>query len=276
MPRYTKIKFFMASYKKNNYRPNRHKKSDEQVEKNLNEIAQDSTTAEVFNTLDDKASRIETWVQENQKLILSGIFALIVAGLGYMFYQQFVVEPKEKEASNEISFPLQTFEDALNQNDIKVKDSLFQTSLNGANGRYGFLDIIKNYNGTKAGNLAFYSAGMAYMNLNQYKEAIEHLDKFQSSDDVLSSLALGNIGDAFAQLKQPSDALEYYQKAFAKNANSYTAPIYLGKAAQVAVELKEYQKALDFYQRIKKEYPKSEEARRADLQISLIETLKNQ
>lgn len=275
MPRYIKIKFFMASYKKNNYRPNRHKKGDEQVEKNLNEIAQESTTAEVFNTLDDKASRIETWVQNNQKLILSGIFALIVAGLGYMFYQQFVVEPKEKEASNEISFPLQTFENALNENNAQVQDSLFQTSLNGADGRYGFLDIIKNYSGTKAANLALYSAGMAYMNLNQYKEAVEYLDKFKSDDDVLSSLALGNIGDAFAQLKQPKDALEYYQKAFSKT-NGYTAPIYLKKAAQVAVELKEYQKALDFYQRIKKEFPKSEEARLADLQISLIETLKNQ
>lgn len=268
----------MAIYKKNNYRPNRHKEKEETTptEESLEQLHKESTTAEVFDTLDEKASKTEAWIQRNQKIIIGVIIGLIVVGVGYMLYQQLVVSPREKEASNEITYPLQSFENALNATDTQVKDSLFTLSLNGANGRYGFVDILKNYSGTKAANIATYSAGMAYLQMGKYKEAIEHLDKFKSDDEILGALALGNIGDAFAQLKQPKDALNYYEKAFKKSDNSYTAPIYLNKAGMVASELKEYSKALDYFNKIKKEYPKSEEARTIDIQLSRISTLKNQ
>lgn len=264
----------MAIYKKNNYRPNRHKEKEIEVD-HKETLYQESTTAEVFDTLDEKASKTEAWVQKNQKTILGVIVSVVVIGLGYMLYEQLVVEPREKEASNELSYPLQSFENALNTNGIKEKDSLFNLSLEGTNGRYGFLDIAEKYQGTKASNIAVYSAGMAYLNMSKYKEAIEYLDKFQSDDEILSALALGNIGDAFAQLKQNKEALDYYQKAFEKSKNGYTAPIYLNKAGLIAIELKEYKKALDYFTRIKNDYPKSDEARTTDIQISKINALKN-
>lgn len=267
----------MATYKKNNFRPNRNKKSDdvskvEDLEQIPQNVEQESTTAEVFNTLDEGAYKTEKWVEENQKPILGVIAAVLLIGLGYMLYQQFVSKPNSLQASNEISYPLQTFENALNATDTKVRDSLFNASLKGTNGRYGFLDIIQKYKGTDAANIAYYSAGMAYLHTNKYKEAIENLDKFSSSDNTLSVLTLGNIGDAFVQIKQNKDALDYYEKAF-KKGDSYTAPIYLNKAAFVCIELKEYKKALDFFEKIRKEYPKSEEARNAEIQIARTQTL---
>ena len=36
-------------------------------------------------------------------------------------------------------------------------DSLFRLALNGGEGKYGFLDIVDEYSGTKAANLANYS-----------------------------------------------------------------------------------------------------------------------
>lgn len=270
----------MATYKKNNFRPNRQKdrqtETDPVVEQNLETLQEESTTAEVFNTLDEKASKAEAWVQRNQKFIFGGILAVILIGVGYMLYQRLIVTPKENEASNEISYPLQSFRNALNTADTKVKDSLFTVAIKGANGRYGFADIIKNYSGTKAANIATYSAGMAYLQMGKYKEAVTHLDNFSSDDEILSALALGNIGDAFVQLKQDKDALEYYQKAFKKSENKYTAPIYLAKAAFVASSLKDYSKALEYFERVKKDYPNSEEARTVDIQISRIQTLKGE
>ncbi|GIZ15011.1 tetratricopeptide repeat protein [Capnocytophaga catalasegens] len=266
----------MAIYKKNNYRPNRHKKEDVEVEETLEKLQEESTTAEVFNTLDQGASKTEAWVQKNQKAIIGTLVAIVVVGLGYMLYQQLVATPKAKEASNELSYPLQIFENALNATETKAKDSLFALSLSGTNGRYGFLDIIKNYNNTKAANIATYSAGMAYLNMNKYKEAIDYLDKFKSDDEILSALALGNIGDAFAQLKQPKEALDYYEKAFKKSKNNYTAPIYLQKAGLVASELKNYNKAIEYFEKIKDEYPKSEEARTIEIQLSRVQVLKEQ
>ncbi|MDO4880246.1 MAG: tetratricopeptide repeat protein [Capnocytophaga sp.] len=267
----------MSIYKKNNFRPNRkkHEKVENEITQTSEQLAHESTTAEVFQTLDEKAGRAEAWVQNNQRTILGVIATVVVLGLGYLFYQQFVSKPHEKEASNELSYPLQTFNDALNAQTNKDRDSLFTLSLNGANGRYGFLDIIKNYNGTKASNIANYSAGMAYLQLNKYKEAIIYLDKFSSDDEILSALALGNIGDAFSQLKQYKDALDYYQKAVKKSENTLTAPIYLKKAGQTAIELKDYNEALRNFEKIKENYPKSEEARTIDIDLSFVKTLIN-
>jgi tetratricopeptide repeat-containing domain protein len=268
----------MSIYKKNNFRPNRkkHEKPENEITQTSEQLAHESTTAEVFQTLDDKAGRAEAWVQKNQRTILGVIAAVVVLGFGYLFYQQFVSSPREKEASNELSYPLQTFNDALNAQTTKDRDSLFTLSLNGANGRYGFLDILKNYSGTKASNIANYSAGMAYLQLNKYKEAITYLDKFNSDDEILSALALGNIGDAFSQLKQYKEALDYYTKAFKKSKNSLTAPIYLKKAGQTAVELKDFSQAVGYFEQIKENYPKSEEARTIDIDLSFVKTLINQ
>jgi NAD(P)-dependent dehydrogenase (short-subunit alcohol dehydrogenase family) len=55
--------------------------------------------------------------------------------------------------------------------------------------KYGFLDIIENYDGTQAAKLATYSAGMSYLNLKNYEKAIFFLDQFNSDDVLLSALS---------------------------------------------------------------------------------------
>ena len=52
----------MATYKKRGYKP---KTKEEEVE----HIEDNSTTAEVFNTLDETASKTEDFVAQNQKYI---------------------------------------------------------------------------------------------------------------------------------------------------------------------------------------------------------------
>ena len=255
----------MSVYKKNNYRPSRQTKKERQQEEATNEVSSEqlsheSTTAEVFQTLDEKANKI---------------VAVVVVGLGYMFYKQFVSEPREKEISEHLSFAQNVFNEALDANTTAARDSLFTLSLNGDKTHAGFLKIIKDYGSSKAGNVAYYAAGMAYLQLNKYKEAVTHLDKFSSSDPSLSALALGNIGDAFVALNQPNDALDYYKKAIDKSDNALTAPIYLNKAAQVAQDQKNYKEALTYLERIKSDYPKSEEAASVDVQISQVQALMN-
>ena len=55
----------------------------------------------------------------------------------------------------------------------------FKLALNGDGNYLGFLDIAKNYKFTKAGNLAKYSAGICYLHLGQYQDAIEYLTKYK-------------------------------------------------------------------------------------------------
>lgn len=230
-------------------------------------MEQDSATAEVFSTLDESASRTEAWVARNQNYILGVIGVIAVGVLGYLAYVQFVENPRETNAANEMYYPQQYFDQALTA--TAAKDSLYNLALNGAEGKYGYLDIIDEYGGTQAANLAQYSAGMSYLNLQQYEEAISHLEQFDSDDAILGAMAKGGIGDAFMQLGQPEDALGYYDQAIAHSDNDYTAPKYLYKAGVTALEVGRNDKALEYFQRIKEDYPDSGEARNIDAFIGM-------
>jgi len=254
----------MATYKKRGGKPRTKAEKESQLEEN-------STTAEVFNTLDEGASRTEAWVEKNQKYILGVIGVVAVCVLGYLAYEQFIQKPKETEAMNEMYQAQIYFEQAVNTN---AKDSLYTLSLNGGQGKYGFLDIIDNYGSTDAGNLANYYAGMAFLNTNKYQEAIDHLDSFKSEDEMLAPLAKGGIGDAFVQLNQNDEALKYYEKAASTSKNELITPRFLLKAGIVALELGKGDVALKHFTKITEDYPQSIEATKAAIYKGQAEAMK--
>lgn len=251
----------MATYKKRGFKPKTKAEREDAIEKQ-------STTAEVFHTLDEKASKTEEWAIKNQKYIfvIVGLAAAIV--LGYLGYKKYIAEPKASEAMNEMFTAQKYFDQAVNATE---KDSLYTLALNGGEGKFGMLDIVNEYSGTPAANLANYYAGMAYLNLKDYTNAIAYLEDFSSDDVMLSAIAKGGIGDAFAQLNQPENALEYYEKAIAVSNNEFTAPLYLFKAGNIAMTLGDNAKALKYFERIKDEFPTSTEATNIDVFIGKAE-----
>ena len=255
----------MATYKKRGYKPK------PQVEDNSEEVidASDSTTKEVFESLDESASKTEAWVSENQNYILGFIGVIAVVVLGYLAYNQFVMKPKEIEAANEMYYPQQYFDQALNSE--TAKDSLFTLSLNGAEGKYGFLNIIEEYSGTDAANLATYSAGMAYLQMQKYQEAIGQLEDYSTDNAIFGALAKGGIADAFNQLGQAKEALDYYEQALGYETNEFTTPRFLSKAGITALELGNKEQALSYFSRIKEEFATSEEGRSIDAFIGMAE-----
>ena len=189
----------MATYKK------RAKKSRSTViQKNI------ESTKQVFDSLDEGASKTETFVNKYQNYIIGSILSILVLFSFYFAYDKFVFQPKTVESNLEI-FTAQKYFD-MGMSSEESKDSLLNLSLYGADGKYGFLDIIENYSGTDAANISYYSAGMAYYNLKKYAESIELLENFSSDDAILQSLSYTTIGDAFVQLNQFDDALNYYEK----------------------------------------------------------------
>ena len=255
----------MATYKKRGYKPKT--KADR-----LEALEEQSKTAEVFKSLDEGASKTEQWVIKNQKIIFSIIGLVAVVVLGYLGYSRFIQEPKEIEAKNDMFQAQQYFDQAVN---AVEKDSLFNLALNGGEGQFGMLDIIANHGSTDAGNLANYYAGMSYFNLKDYENAIRYLSDFKSDDDVLGPLAMGGIGDCFIQLNQPEDALEYYEKAAKMKTNNFSTPIYLFKAGTTALNLDRPTEALEFFRRIKNEFPESTQAANIDVFIGRAEAAAN-
>lgn len=253
----------MATYKKRGGRPKTKAEKESQIEK-------DSTTAEVFKTLDEGASRTEAWIEKNKNAILGVIGGVAVLVVGFFLYQEYIQKPKEAEAMNEMFQAQHYWEQALTE---PAKDSLYNLSLQGGEGKYGFLDILDNYKGTGAANLARYYAGIAYLNLNQYREAIEHLDKFSSKDDILAPLAKGAIGDAFSQLDQQEEALKYYEEAAKMRTNEFTTPRFLLKAGITAMVINKNDKALGYFKEIEENYGKSEEAAKAKTYLGRAEAL---
>lgn len=253
----------MATYKKRGFKgkikPNR-----------LEEIENKSTTANVFKSLDDGSSKTQVWVEKNQNKILTIVGLVVIVLASYYAYTNFVIEPNEINAANEIYFSQQKYEEAL----TSENDSIFDIALNGENDNLGFIELADRFSGTKAGNLANYYMGMIYLKKNDYQNAIKYLSNFKSNDIMLSSISVGSIGDAFSELNQYEEAYEFYTKAHEVSENNYTTPIYLFKSAIVALELGKFSSAFDNFTKIKFEYSESLQAKNIDVYISKAEALK--
>jgi len=256
----------MATYKKRGYKPKN--KNEEQQVDNM-----DSTTAEVFNTLDETASKSEQWIEKNSKVLFSALVSIVVIFLVFLGYNKYITEPNELEASNELAFPRKYFDEAATAG--SGLDSLLNLGLEGADGRYGFLDIAESFSGTDAGNLANYYAGVSYLQLKDYENAIAYLSKFDSDDEMLGPVSLGAIGDAFSDIDQQKDALEYYEKAANKRNNEFTTPLFLYKAGQTAMLLEDYSKAEELFTKIKKSYSKSDQGKDVEKFINAAKYAKN-
>ena len=256
----------MATYNKRGYKTPKEKvETDTQVE-NITIDEKDSTTAGVFNSLDQTASKTEEFVAKNQKAIFGIVAAIALVTVSYVLFQKFVAEPKEENAASEMFLAQQNFQKAT---EGTKSDSLYNLALKGAEGKFGFIDIASKYEGTDAGNLANYYAGMAYLNTGKYDQAISYLEKFKSEDMVLSTLAIGAIGDAHAQKNQPKEALEFYVKASENNKNEFTTPRFLLKAGQTALGLNNKADALKYFTEIKEKYEATPEAANIDALIGL-------
>ena len=224
------------------------------------QVTKDQTT-EVLENVEQSLTKAELFFEENRNPLLIAAGVILGVVLAYYGYRKLYADPMEEEAQKEIFMAQKFFE----------QDSL-KLALNGQANNLGFLDIAEEYSMTKAGNMANYYAGICYLNLGQIESAIEYLDKFSSDDQILSVVAVGAIGDAFLELDQPEDALDYYTKAANTNDNEFVVPIYLMKAAQTAEILNDYDSALKLYKRLKKDFSTSQEAREVDKNIAYAET----
>jgi len=209
-------------------------------------------------------SRTERYIEDNQKPLTIIILALVVVVIVFMGYKRFIVIPAEKEAQSQMFMAERYFE----------QDS-FNLALYGDGNNLGMLDIIDDYGVTKSSELAHYYAGISFLHLGEFELAIEQLEKFSSNDKMINLIAKGAIGDAYLELGEPSKAITYYEKAATTEDNVFVNPIYLLKAGQVYESQEEFQKALETYQKIKDNYPESQEGQKIEKYIAKAKLMVN-
>ena len=204
-------------------------------------------------------TRAEQFIETYQKQIVWVVTVILGIVLLYMMFQRLYVEKKSGEAAAQMFPAEQYFE----------KDD-WERALDGDGNNLGFTDIISDYRFTPTANLAKYYAGICYLRLGEYEDAISYLSKFKSKDKILSSIALGSIGDAYTQLDETEKAVSFYKKAAERKRNDFTSPLYLLRAGILLENEGKLKEAAELYERIKTDYAVSTEGRTIDKYIARI------
>ncbi len=202
---------------------------------------------ETLINLVEVKDQAQNFFDRNQKYILgvAGAFLLIVGG--YWAYKNFYIEPRQKEA-----------EEQMFQAEVQFERDSFALALTNPGGGYsGFLDIIDNYKGTKAANLASYYAGICYLQLGQFDAAIDYLKSYKAKGDVTPAMKFGALGDAYSEKNDLDNALSFYSKAVGATNNEAITPYYLKKLGMLQEKQGNFSDAKSNYERIKREFPNS-------------------
>ncbi|MEI8113596.1 MAG: tetratricopeptide repeat protein [Bacteroidia bacterium] len=222
-------------------------------------MTKDNKKTQVDNLIEVESAltKTEQFLENNQKLIGIIIGAIVVVSLGYLSLNKFYLEPRSKNAQDQM----------FNAQNYFEKDS-FNLALNGDGTNPGFLDIIDDFGSTDAGNLAKYYAGVSYLHMGQFENAITYLKKFSTKDLLLGPVAIGAQGDAQLELGKTEKAIDLYTEAYKMNNNELTTPIYMLKAGELLESSNKKDEALKLYETIKQKFPESNEGRSIDKYIA--------
>lgn len=203
--------------------------------------------------------------QQYQKIIIGAVAVVVIGIAGWFGYNEYIVKPKEEKAA-----------EALFKAEEYFRMDSSNLALNGDGQTRGALYVIKNFSGTKAANLAHFYAGVSYLKLGDFNNAVKYLKDFSTDAKQIQLLAYGALGDAYAEQNKTDDAISYYKKAgstFDKDDNNSAE--YLFRAALLLETKGKNDEALALYKEIKEKFPKTDKGFQADRYIYRLSIEKN-
>jgi len=209
--------------------------------------------------IESALTRTEQFIEDHQNKIFYVVGAIVLLVVGYLAITRFYLQPREKEAQAQMFVAEQYFE----------KDS-FNLALNGDGNYLGFLDIMDDYGLTKQARLSRFYAGISYLRLGQFKEAVDYLSRYKSKDIILGPVSQGALGDAYLEQGEQDKALKQYLKSVSLSDNEMTTPIYLMKAGNLLESMNKPEEALKQYKLIKEKYAETSEGRVVDKYIARV------
>lgn len=216
---------------------------------------------QTISNVEETLTRTEHFLEENYKPIII-VLGVLVGIVGLVWLGKIYLNSRNEEAQSQ-----------MYQAERYLEIDSINLALNGDGNYLGFIDIADDYKFTKAGNLARYGAGICYLHLGNFEEAIEYLEKYSKKDKVIGSLAIGATGDAYVELGNLDKGASKYIEAADFGENSFNTPLYLMKAAELYELQNKYADALKLYERIQKEYPESTEGSTIEKNIARVKTL---
>ena len=202
----------------------------------------------------------QDFFEQNKTLVFSIIGGLILIVGSFLFYKIAFKDPNEKNAKLAIYKAEQQF----------ARDSFALALENPGGGFEGFLDIIDNYSGTSSANLASLYAGISYLNLGRFDDAISYLDNHSANSIYSKIMKNGALGDSYSELGDIDKALSFYEKATTAGDDALLTPYYLYKLGLLAQINGDTTKALAAYKKIKENYADSNEGSGIDRLIAKV------
>ncbi len=215
--------------------------------------------------LKETIEKMQGFWHKFQTPFLVVLAVIVIGGGGWYGYREYVLKPKEEKAS-----------DALYRAQLYFGVDSSRLVLNGDGQSKGALYVINSFSGTKAANLAKFYAGVSYLHLGEFANAVKYLKDFSTDAEQIQLLAYGNLGDAYSELNKPEDAVNYYKKAagtFEKDETNSAE--YLFRAALLEETSGKTKEALELYKELKEKFPRTEKGFQADKYIYRLSIEKN-
>lgn len=202
-------------------------------------------------------NNVTNYYEKNKKRINLIVGTVLVVVVGYFSYTTLYQQPTEEKAATAMMTAQRYFQtDSLNY------------ALNGDGQHQGFLNIIRKYGSTPSGNLANYYAGVSYLQMGDYDNAIKHLEDFNGKGTLVAYAAWGALGDAYMEKGNIAKGIDNYKKAASKADDELYAPVYLQRLAMAYEMNNQNDDAKNAYLKLKNNYPTSTEAQTVDKDLA--------
>jgi len=199
-------------------------------------------------------AQVTAFYENNKRVIGIAVTAVVVVVIAGLVYS------KNRSDNNERALA------QLSQVDALYNQGQYQAAIDGVPERNipGLKSIVDNFGNSRGGELARFILASAYYEVGKYDEALTQFEDFSPPDEMLAASRYAGIAQCFEAKKNFGEAAKYFESAVGKSPKGVSAAEDLSNAARDFGLAGEKEKALELYQRLKKDYPASQYARDAD------------
>ena len=205
-------------------------------------------------------SKAQSFYENNKTQVFGGILAIILVVGGAIGYYYYSTAQADKAQS------------LMADASIFYMNSDYQKALKGSEEDFtvGFEQIIDNYSGTDAGNLAQYYAAVCEYNLGNIEQAVTYIEDYDLPEGILGVGPISFQGVLMTDLGNHAEAAQLYVKAAEWDQNESTTPYNYLEAANAYYDAGNQSEAKKYAQLIVDEYSNSNQTPQAQRLLGML------